>query len=128
MDAYERYSIKLELIKDDNTAISLLEKLIESAVNYISSVIKMEHSYKKFLEYQTEELKEESSHLDKQRTIAHNDLISSLQAFNRYIIKNYQEDVPVGGIFSKDPHAIHNRRAVGDWAMELISSIYARRK
>ena len=68
------------------------------------------------------------ANLDKVRRYAHDALISDLHIFNRYIIKEYQDDVPVGGIFSKNPDAIRDRIAVADWAGELLAAVYQNRK
>ncbi|TYO96745.1 uncharacterized protein DUF3232 [Geothermobacter ehrlichii] len=128
LSALDRFNIISRLVCQDEVAVSLLEKLISSAEHYFSKVVEMETRVRLArLRIDGEELRELTEVLDKNRTMAHEALISDLHVFNRYLMKNY-EDAPVGGIFSKDPDAIRNRVAVADWAGELLAAIYQERR
>ena len=127
-----RYSAVTAIIAKDETAVNMLEKLIDAALGYMEKVVQMESRLKTArLRLEGEELREITQRLDKNRTIAHEALISSLHIFNRYLVKNYQDELLdeglEGGIFP-NPEAIRDRVAIADWAGELLCGIYQARK
>lgn len=127
--ALERYNEVVEIVSADDVAASLLEKLVESAERYFGSVVKMEARLKMArFRLDGEELRDLTETLDRNRRMAHEALISNLHIFNRYVIKEFGKDVPVGGVFSKDPESIRDRVAIADWAGELLCALYANRK
>ncbi len=75
-----------------------------------------------------DELREESERLDKNCGIAHDALISDLHIFNRYIVRQFGDDLPASGIFNRSPEAIHDRLAVADWTGELFAALFANRR
>ncbi len=125
---YTKYKHILRVISGDEKAEKMLDELIEKCLNYISIVCNNEHLIAlKANRLESDNYREFIMKLDKNRTSAHNALISSLHSFNRYIIKEYDEEVPVGGIYSYDPITIRNRVAIANWAMELVYSIFENR-
>lgn len=129
LTALERFEIIVRIISDNEVANTILEKLLNSAESYFCKVFDMESRLKMArLRLDGEELRDLTEDLNKNRRYAHEALISDLHIFNRYIIKEFGNDVPVGGIFSKDPEAISDRIAVADWAGELLTAVYQNRK
>ena len=129
LTALQRLDIIIRVIADDEVAHILLEKLLEKSESYFCRVFEMETRLKVArLRLEGDAMRDLTENLDKVRRYAHDALISDLHIFNRYIIKEYQDDVPVGGIFSKNPDAIRDRIAVADWAGELLAAVYQNRK
>ncbi|AJF08153.1 DUF3232 domain-containing protein [Geoalkalibacter subterraneus] len=127
--ALERFNKVVEVVAGDDVAVSLLEKLLDSAERYFGTVCKMEARLKMArFRLEGEELRDLTETLDRNRRMAHEALISNLHIFNRYALKEFGEDMPIGGVFSKNPEAIRDRIAVGDWAGELLCALYVRRK
>ncbi|MFA7483902.1 MAG: DUF3232 domain-containing protein [Vulcanimicrobiota bacterium] len=125
----ERFERIVRLAGEDSVAISLIEKLVESAERYFTTVTSMEARLKMArLRLEGEELRDLAETLDRNRRLAHNALIDNLTIANRYLLKEFGEEIPVGGIFSKNPEAIRDRAAVGDWAGELLYALYTQRK
>lgn len=125
----ERLEIIVRIISSDAVACSLLEKLLSSAEAYFSKVCEMETRLKiTRLRLGGEELHELTETLGKNRHYAHEALISDLHIFNCFIVREYGDDVPVGGIFNKETDAIRDRTAVADWAGELLKAVYQNRK
>lgn len=129
LSALDRLDIVVRIITDDEVACSLLEKLLSSAEAYFCRVCEMETRLRVARRRKKgEELRQYTENLDKNRRDAHDAHISDLHIFNRYIVREYEGEIPVGGIFSKDPEAIRNRVAVADWAGELLTAVYQNRK
>ena len=129
LTALERLEMIVRLVQQDEVAVSLLEKLMESAERYFCKVVEMESRLKVArLRLEDQELRDLTEVLDKTRHLAHEALISSLHIFNRYVLKEFGDDIPVGGLFNKNPEAIRDRIAVADWAGELLSALYKERR
>lgn len=127
--ALERFNEVVKVIAGDEVAVSLLEKLVDSAERYFGNVCKMEARLKMArFRLEGEELRDLTETLDRNRRMAHEALISNLHIFNRYAIREFGEDMPIGGVFSKSPDAIRDRIAIGDWAGELLCALYVNRK
>jgi hypothetical protein len=127
-EALNRYIAICELIKNDDKAVTLLNNLINLAIEYISVVVNNDLILKtQALKLNGNEYREFVQSLDEKRSRKHNALISALHAFNRYLLENY-EDAPIGGIYSFPPDSIHDRVAVADWAGNFIYEIFANRK
>ena len=127
-NTFNRYIQICELIKGDDTAEQLLNNLINSALDYVSIVVKNDLQLKiQAPKLENDGYREYIHSLDDARTRKHNALISALHAFNRYILENY-ENTPIGGIYTLSPETIHDRVAVGDWAGNFIYEIFANRK
>jgi len=125
------YSV-LEIIKEDEMAVRFFEFFFEKAVAYFSTVVKIE-TQSKFAKFRLEggAYKELIDNLDKQCRHAHDTLMSDLHIFNRYIVKNYNNELIeknlAGGIFPH-PDAIHDKVAVADWVGNVLNGIYVNRK
>lgn len=124
-----RFERIVRLVSDDDIAISLIEKLVESAQRYFTAVTTMEAKLKAArFRMEGDEIRELTETLDRNRHLAHNALLDNLRIANRYILKEFGEEVPVGGLYSKSPESIQDRAAVGDWAGELLYALYSARK
>lgn len=129
LSTLDRLEIIVRIISCDEVACSLLEKLLSSAEAYFCKVVEMETRLKiARLSLEEEELHALTENLDKNRHYAPEALISDLHIFNRFIVRQYEEDVPVGGIFDKDPDAIRDPIVVADWAGEVLTAVYQKRK
>ncbi len=131
-EVMERYKAVCSIIKSDEVAVRLLEGLIDAATRYFGKVVEMENRLQTArFRLESEELKALTEDLDRSRRFAHDAMISDLHIFNRYLVKEYGEDLSEagfqGGIFP-NPDAIRDRIAIADWAGELLSGIYAARK
>ena len=127
-EAYERYIKICELIKSDDTAGQLLNNLINTALDYVSIVVKNDLLLiTQAPKLENNEYREYLYSLDVARTRKHNALISALHAFNRYLLENY-DNAPIGGIYTLPPDTIHDRVAVGTWAGRLVYEIFVNRK
>ena len=125
--ALARYEEVCAIIKGEEVALSLLDKLLESGEAYFVSVTTMERKMKSIrFRYEGEDLRERITSLDLNRKIAHDALLSNLHIFNRYFIKEF--DAPVGGVYSEDPESIRDRVAVADWLGHLLTALYEARK
>jgi hypothetical protein len=129
MTALDRFEMVVRVIAENEVACSLMEKLLSAAERYFCKVFEMETKLKiARLRVDGNELRELTENLDKNRTYAHEALISDLHIFNRYVMKEFADELPVGGIFNREPELIHNRVAVADWAGDLLSAVYQNRK
>lgn len=115
--AKERYKQIENIVKEDEVAENLLNRLTNSATRYVSFVSNMGAQIKrlKFFNIYFEE-RETIANLDNERKNYHEGLISNLNVMNRYLFKNYKGKIPPGGIYSLSPVSINNRKAIGDWA------------
>lgn len=117
------------LVARDEVATSLLECFLEAAERYFGTVVRMESRLKMArLRLEGEELRDLTQTLDRNRALAHDGLLASLHILNRYLFRQHGGDMPKGGIYSNDPDTIRDRAAVGDWAGELLCSLYQNRK
>jgi hypothetical protein len=129
MTALDRFEMVVRVIAENEVACSLMEKLLSAAERYFCKVFEMETKLKiARLRVDGNELRELTENLDKNRSYAHEALISDLHIFNRYVMKEFADELPVGGIFNREPELIHNRVAVADWAGDLLSAVYQNRK
>lgn len=127
-ETYNRYLKICELIKDDELSEKLLANLLDTACEYMQVVINADFLLRtQALRLEGDEYREFAQKLDENRNRKHNALISALHAFNRYLLKEY-EDAPKGGIYSLSPDTIRDRVAVGDWAGRLVYEIFINRK
>jgi len=127
--AMARLDEVLSVCGKDEVATSLLEKLLESAERYFQCVVSMERKVRLArFRLEGQDLRDLIQSLDTTRRLAHNTLIDNVAILNRYLFREFGEEIPVGGIFSKDPEAIRDRAVIGDWAGELLYSLYYARK
>jgi len=127
--ALERLDEIIRLSADDEVTCSLLEKLLASAETFFCTVIAMETRLKVArLRLDVEELRVLHNHLVDNRRRAHEALIADLHIFNRYVLKEFGNGIPTGGIYSKSQESIENPDAIADWAGELLTAIYQNRR
>ena len=127
--AMNRFNEIIELAGEDTIAMSLLEKLVESAERYFTCVTTMEARLKMArFRLEGEELRDLTQTLDGNRRLAHNAMLDNVAILNRYLFKTFGQETPIGGIYSKAPETIRDRAAVGDWAGELLYALYVNRK
>ncbi len=115
----------IKILNNDATSINLTADVLNKALNYINAVNTLEHYVMLGGDDQ-----DEIQRLDQRRTLAHNALIDSVNICNRYLLKNYKDAVPPGGVYSDDPLHLSsgNRRAVGNWAGKLVSEVFENRR
>ena len=127
-EVMSRYEAVVRVVSEDPVAAKLCDQLLEDAERYFGAVVRLEHRLAGArFRIDGAELRELTEALDRSRHHAHNALISSLHAFNRYVVKEYAGQIPEGGIFP-NPDAIHDRVAVADWAGDLLCSLYRNRR
>jgi len=129
----DRVRLIFNLVDGDETAVSLIDQLLESAVNYVEAVFKMETTLAtQRLLKEGSDLGELTEELDEKRHRKHNLLIDNIRIVNRYLFRNFKDDIPAGGIYSDDPVHIAenntNRAAIGDWAGRLVISYFEDRR
>lgn len=129
----ERIQLVLNLVNGDETACSLIEKACTSAFEYVAAVYTMEMTLKtQRFRLEGEGLRQLTESLDVTRRRKHDLLIDDIRIANRYLFKNYGQDIPEGGIYSGDPWHLSednlNRIAVGDWAGRLVYAFFEERK
>ena len=106
-EAYERYLKVIEIVKDDNIAINLLNHLINKICEHITIVCKNK----------SEQEKEESQKA----------LVSALSAFNKYCSKKF-ENMPECGIFSFPLTTIYDDKSISGWSSALMAGIFENRR
>lgn len=126
-DTLGRIDAILKVVAGDNKAKSLIAETLDCANRYVQAVNAAERGMKNArFRLETNEYQKFVVQLDQRRRVAHDALISQLNVTNRYLMKNFEGDMPVGGLYSGDPHRYHDRIAIADWAFELIKEIAER--
>lgn len=126
--ALDRLQRIAALLDGDATGEKLLDELVAAGQRYFEQVNRLEWFMRlRARRLEGEERRAEIERLDANRTRAHENLLASLYALNRYLVRTYEE-VPPGGVFSRDPETIRNRVAVADWMGDLLSALYRNRR
>jgi hypothetical protein len=129
--AVDRFDEIIERLHADDSAIKLLNDLLTAAGHYLVAVVETESNLRIARKNLAgEDLRGLTSDLEASRSRAHNALIASLHAFNRYAVRQAEDTgdiLPPGVIFSGNPDRIRDRVAIADWAGELLAGIYRRR-
>ena len=126
--AVTRYDTICDIVKDDKMGSQLVRDVVDSADRYVGVVLSFEARIKMANAPDSENWRsnrdrgtsEIIAELDSSRRLSHNALIDGLMSTNRYLFKNFQGKVPIGGLYSLPPETIRDRNAVGDWAGDLI--------
>lgn len=130
-DSIQRLSGILETVHTDENALKLIHETMKSIFRYVEAIYNAEVTMQ-IEKYRLEgnEYQDTCERLDRRRSQAHDALIASLTACNRYLFQTYGEEIPVGGICTADPVALqaNQRLAVADWAIELEYEILQGRK
>lgn len=131
--ALKRINDLMALVASENDmqGSKLLKATLLSAHEYVATVNRMETTLKssKF-RLEADEYRDLVMELDKRRRIAHDALLSSCSAINRYLRNKYQERCPEGGIFgiSKERLQEFDRHVAGDWAGEISAAMFEGRQ
>lgn len=117
-----RIKTVLSIVKGNETAERLVAVVLTKAHLYVSAVCALE-TYLLTAAGAVDPVERE--HLGRLRSIAHNSLIDSIAICNRYILERF-EAVPVGGVYDGSILDLRdkNRRAIGDWAGDLVSELF----
>ena len=107
-EAYKRYLKVIEIIKDDDIALNLLDNLIIKICDHVKFTVCRNKS----------ELEKRESQQA---------LVSALSAFNKYCSKKF-ENMPEGGIFSFPLTTIDDDKSISKWASALIAGIFENRR
>lgn len=92
--------------------------MLNNAADYVRSVVAMEVVAAQVADLYPEEFRDERESTDRTRSNAHNAFISSVDAVNKICDAHGVPHIYTGGA---------NRRDYGDFAMELVSDIFAKR-
>lgn len=126
----ERVFEVLDIVHEDADAIRLIDGVLQSVFQYVETIYNMEVSMR-MAKYRLEgdAYREFVENLDTRRKQSHDALLSSIASCNRYLFEHYEGKVPEGGICKVDPSTVqmNQRRAIGDWAIELESEILQQR-
>ena len=108
-----------ELIEFCNSAERFrIAMMLNNAADYVRSVVVMEVVAARVDELDPEDFREEREATDRTRSNDHNAFISSVDAVNKICDAHGVPHVYTGGA---------DRRDYGDFAMELVSDIFANR-
>lgn len=109
----------MELIKLCNSAERFrISMMLNNAADYVRSVVVMEVAAARVAELDFEEYREERESTDRARSNRHDALISSVDAVNKICDAHGVPRIYTGGT---------ERRAYGDFAMELVADIFTKR-
>lgn len=133
MDPKSRITHILYLSKGDPQATDLVMTVILKAAGYVGAVVSQEATLRCSRESSSpEEIRELTARLDRNRTIAHDALIDSINICNRYLSRSpLGSAVSPGGVYSSAPvhlRAPVDRAAIGDWAGTLVNDLFTDRR
>jgi hypothetical protein len=95
-----------------------ISMMLNNAADYVRSVVAMEVVAARIADLAPEDFKEERESTDRTRSNDHNAFISSVYAVNKICDAHSVPRIYIGGT---------ERRAYGDFAMELIADIFEKR-
>jgi hypothetical protein len=108
-----------ELVEHFNTAERLrIAMMLNNAAEYVRSVVVMEVVAARIKDLDTEDFKDQRESTDRTRSNCHNIFIDSVNRVNEICDKHGVSRIYTGG---------SDRRDYGNFAMELVSGIFARR-
>ncbi len=102
----------------DSFERELVEEMINSAADYVRAVVAMETVAANVRGLEGAAFREERTSADKSRSMVHNSFISLVNSVNRLCDKKKLSRVYTGG---------EERRAYGDFAMEIVRTIFEAR-
>ncbi len=124
----------LSVVKKDEKACTLIQQVLESAVEYMAAAFHTETRGAMERARGTEgaEYRAVMESLDRAQRRKHDVLIDNLRIANRYLMKTVGKDeIPAGGLYTENPWHLSemelDRRAIGDWAGRLILGFYEER-
>ena len=92
--------------------------MLNNAAEYVRAVVAMEVVAARIADFDDEEFRDERESTDRARSRAHDSLISSVNTVNDICDSHNFPRIYTGGA---------QRRAYGDFAMELVAEIFAER-
>lgn len=130
-EAQKRYKEISDIVEGDDRGEKFLNNLLSSVDRYVSNASNLQAYLKSNgrdsrLEgccYETHKHQERVNELENLRKTSHENLISRLHMFNRYLFNQYPEETPSGGIYTLSRNSIKDRNAIGDWAGYLYKAI-----
>ncbi len=96
----------------------MIKKMIHDAADYVRAVVVMETAASNIEGLDSADAKEIRESTDRARSMAHDAFISSVNAVNRICDKHGVPHIYSGGA---------ERREYGDFAMEIVADIFAKR-
>lgn len=115
------------LASGDVKAQQLLDNVVDAAITYVGCIYKLECLRRTLPSFTDDRdvIQEQFESYDNRRTMAHNALISNLEACTRYFRNTFGDDVPQGGLLTTTPEAIRasRRNAIRDWAIDFAASV-----
>ncbi len=108
-----------ELVELCNSAERFrISMMLNNAADYVRSVVAMEVVAARVVDLDPEDFREERESTDRNRSHTHDTFISSVDAVNKICDAHGVPRIYTGGT---------ERRAYGDFAMELVADIFANR-
>lgn len=95
-----------------------ISMMLNNAADYVRSVVAMEVVAARVVDFNPEDFRDERQSTDRTRSNDHNSFISSVDAVNKICDAHGVPRIYVGGT---------ERRAYGDFAMELVADIFGKR-
>lgn len=118
----------LQQTKREPVACRLIRDVLLCAQQYVAAVYQMETELL-FVDPEGSLYREQVQALDQNRTLAHNALIDAINICNRHLRKLLGESMPPGGIYPEPGHiSSGNRRAIGDWAGNVVEALFVARR
>lgn len=115
----------LEIYRDDDKILKIIERSITSFEEYHSEIFKMELWMKVYARSVTsDEYRENVSKLDKSRTMLHNSVLGNVNLLNRLAEKNKLAPVYDGIVSYERPY----RREVANAVLEYVENIIKNRR
>jgi len=124
--AIQNIKLAAKVAAGDVTGLSLIAAVTNKAADYVSAVTATEAHLLAGGALGDEDY----IRLDKVRTLSHNALIDAINICNRYLLGKYRDELPATGIFDGPAEVLQkpDRRAIGDWAGELVAEMFATRQ
>ena len=115
----------IEIYRDDDKILKIIERSIASFEEYHSVIFKMELWMKVYARsVSSEEYKDNVSKLDKARTMSHNSVLGNVNILNRLAEKNQLAPVYDGIVSHERPY----RREVANAVLEYVEDIIKNRR
>ena len=119
----EKIEKLIEIYRDDDQVLKIIERSIASFEEYHSIIFKMELWMKIYARsVSSEEYKDNVSKLDKARTMSHNSVLGNVNLLNRLAEKNQLPPVYNGIVSHERPYRRDAANAVLEYVEEIIKN------
>ena len=126
-DSLKQIRTAILLLKDDPAGSSFVRDVIKRCGEYVSAVNTLEAAC--LMSAEGEEYRQQTTELDMRRSQCHDALIDAINISCRYLARHYPGDLPPGGIYPQPSHLLdRNRRAIGDWAGQVVTQLFIKRR